>query len=438
MPQRRFREGDEVEFQAGGRVSHGTFLGFADQSQQTARIRLTDGSVLTVSAFVLTVTSRHRERWWSGIDRRIQLGVLAVGVLGLAVTAIASFSGSDPSGSSGSAPRENASKAAPQSTLQPESALNLHGTLEAFNETYGRHWGATITAEPTDTLRFKLVLKNSASQPTADLALDYLTKADPSPLVITAFQPAGLITVPTFGPRATIRTVSGLGSLVIESAYEIGPNANSTRSLAEPIPNGGIEIQPGLGTAGEYDLGIIPAHGQITVFSEGEFAVPNSSGRYGEPIEEGSVVLLGHTPSRTLATTLDASAGERLWVAALLHNGGFHSAQIHLAAALRREGGGQFYTISSTVTQLGSSPQTLGHAIVNAAGAKAIHLSVVPHSTALFSENTVCSRIRLIQRLPDGIAEGGVDVGSIGGFRPRDPCSGVEFSRSVIFAVSVS
>jgi hypothetical protein len=40
--------------------------------------------------------------------------------------------------------------------------------------------------------------------------------------------------------------------------------------------------------------------------------------------------------------------------------------------------------------------------------------------------------------LPDGIAEGGIDIGVVGGWLPRDPCRGEEFDRCVGFTLDVS
>jgi hypothetical protein len=63
-------------------------------------------------------------------------------------------------------------------------------------------------------------------------------------------------------------------------------------------------------------------------------------------------------------------------------------------------------------------------------------LKVQPATTELIHPTTKCSKEKK-EPLPDGIAEGGIDIGAVGGWVARDPCHGSEFDRYVLFKADV-
>ena len=131
-----------------------------------------------------------------------------------------------------------------------------------------------------------------------------------------------------------------------------------------------------------------------------------------------------------------ARPGEPLAFSIMLDNTGFRPAQVHLRVAFTPRRRARFITVAWLASENGETARRLGRAIVNAEG-KPISLSVRHGTTRLYGAHSACSRQRLIRRLPDGISEGGLDVGSIGGFRRRDLCNGTEFVRFVNFVVDV-
>jgi len=96
-----------------------------------------------------------------------------------------------------------------------------------------------------------------------------------------------------------------------------------------------------------------------------------------------------------------------------------------------------YMTVTLYGAQVYARPMSLSTAIINQSGSAPLSsLTVLSGTTQYWSMQTACSKGHVAQ-LPDGIAEGGLDVGPIGGFRPRDPCAGAEFTRFVTFEAVV-
>jgi hypothetical protein len=96
--------------------------------------------------------------------------------------------------------------------------------------------------------------------------------------------------------------------------------------------------------------------------------------------------------------------------------------------------------------------QRLGSASVSTTKGVPITLSVMPHSSRLYGFHQDTCKYptgsasqraahyaypKVLAHLQDGIAEAGIEIGPVGGFRPRDVCHGEEFTRWVQFAARV-
>ena len=138
--------------------------------------------------------------------------------------------------------------------------------------------------------------------------------------------------------------------------------------------------------------------------------------------------------ARPFSTTIAAHAGERIEVSILLDNGGFESTPVSVTAHFERHDHGAYIDVVATATPFAGGKSKMGPLVVNSATGMPITLQVVPRTTRLLSGYLKgCSTPRLIRRLPDGVTEGGVDVGDIGGFKARDKCHGGEFIRFLGF-----
>jgi hypothetical protein len=80
-----------------------------------------------------------------------------------------------------------------------------------------------------------------------------------------------------------------------------------------------------------------------------------------------------------------------------------------------------------------------GQVTLSSAGAGPITLQIVPGSTELWGKCRpgVCVKGGDHIRVANGLTRGGVDLGPIGGFVPRDKNHGTEFTRYLVFKVRV-
>jgi hypothetical protein len=186
-------------------------------------------------------------------------------------------------------------------------------------------------------------------------------------------------------------------------------------------------------TGEEYSIPPIGAHGQLLVSFTGEYSTP-----YGGQIGGGNVVRIKNPggPGKSYATTASAVPGHSLVVWAHFHNVGFRGTEVHARIRIGAQEHGRVGRIVLYASENRATFHELGFGTVNSGTGAPIKLTVQPGSTELIAPKTACSK-RKAEPLPDGIAEGGVDVGDVEGWVPRDPCRFTELDRSVVFNVDV-
>ena len=429
------RKGDQVFVPDGNELRLGEIQRIDDSVRpRRAEIRFDDGTRTRVETYLLKRPPTHRKRWWWPADlghRLALIGLPFVVIAGIAaaITFIDSGSGRTPAGS---APATAAS-----TTQTP--ALTLSTTMLAYDTVWGKRWGDRVKADATDPLKFSLTVENTAANATPDLDLNILYSTQyPTSSVVAGFQIAGSTAV-ELGSQARISPWSAFGDLRIDggSARVVDQRGRVARVLDAPLQSGGAQLLPGLSQAalGQYDLGVLAPHERLIITFSGVFSTPDSAQLGG-----GSLIRFRSTPSPTYQTTGAAHAGERLPFAIRLHDVGYRPVVTHLRLKITPDRPAKFVKIAVIVSEYGEKERTLGYAIVNAKGNQPISLSVVPRTT-LFRTSihrwSCYAAPRVIAHLQDGLEEGGLDLPAIGGFRPRDPCHGSEFTRFVSFTMQV-
>jgi hypothetical protein len=325
--------------------------------------------------------------------------------------------------------------------------LDLSGSLLAYDGAAGRQWGKSIVADVTDPLQFHLSLQNHSSKatPLLDVEALYVEPSDQAAglpwTVWIAVGPPEQETV-LHGASAQITPQEGsLGFLTFNSttfkAQRLGQAAWMQLYSAPPrsnfeSPYGAVQT----GTAAV--LGILGPHeAQLVSFTA------SSTGDRGLPLPmpfSGNAVSFGHSINSAPLKIGPASPGGTIFFRVFVYSPyGRTLDPVQMRVGISPHPAQHSVTVSAFAAGPNESAQKLGGAVVNAAGTPMISLSVVPGSTRLFGYSSgTCTHMRDLGELSDGIAEGGVEIGSIGGFHPRDPCKGQEFIRVIQFAARVS
>jgi hypothetical protein len=192
-----------------------------------------------------------------------------------------------------------------------------------------------------------------------------------------------------------------------------------------------MRLPAGYTAAAEFPLGMLPPHLTVTVELSGRFAAPTSSGLAGGPVVEFRPASGG-----TYVATGVAARGDRLRFSIELSNTGFQPVRVHLRAAIEPHHPADVVRVSAIVPEPGVTG-VLGTATLHSEKGRLISLSVVPGTTEYLQAQTKCSKGGLVMHLANGIQNGGLLVGDVGGFLPFDPCHGVEFTRFVDFDAQV-
>jgi hypothetical protein len=141
-------------------------------------------------------------------------------------------------------------------------------------------------------------------------------------------------------------------------------------------------------------------------------------------------------PDKGYVTTASAVPRDTLFASGLLFNTGFRGADVRVRIHIGAEEHGTVSRITLYASEDNGRYRELGYGTVNSGNGVPIKLSVQPGSTELVNVKNKCQKVKK-EPLPDGIAEGGVDAGTVGGWRPRDPCHGEEFNRFILFKLDV-
>lgn len=186
-------------------------------------------------------------------------------------------------------------------------------------------------------------------------------------------------------------------------------------------------------TGEEYPIPSLPAHSEMELSFDGSYNIPA-----GSELSGGDVMEFKNPsgPDKGYVTTASAVPRDTLSASGLLFNTGFRGADVRVRIHIGAEEHGTVSRITLYASEDNGRYRELGYGTVNSGNGVPIKLSVQPGSTELVNVKNKCQKVKK-EPLPDGIAEGGVDAGTVGGWRPRDPCHGEEFNRFILFKLDV-
>jgi hypothetical protein len=318
-----------------------------------------------------------------------------------------------------------------ETTRAPLDAVlgGVRASLEARNQTTGTGWRRTIEADGGDELQFRLVVQNPASTPSASVVIRVLAREnseepreidicfartesgamEEGPIVKVVAQSNGL------GPFTSWRPQIGFPSPVATRLISLGQEEWTTQ---------GSEFR-----AQDYTVPALSAHERMVITFGGLFGVPDSGQIGGASLDLKN--LTEH--QRDYESVTSARPGDVIQAYGVVHNSGFRSVSVFARVRFTTVKRDLYDRVSVMVREHEEEEEReLGHGIVNASGSEPIELSVIPGTTELRTPQTGCSEAagRL---LPDGLTKGGVELGLIGGFEPRDPCHSSELTRALFF-----
>jgi hypothetical protein len=322
----------------------------------------------------------------------------------------------------------------------------IQAALEAKNLTYRPRWGTVVGVEGWDRLQFRLLVRNTNTSRSPPLvAREYVNQRDEpggEPRFITfSF---GLGETGTFapGPRVNLVAESNAVSRFWGTPLHYGePTERSlsgdpsfttpaVEALSVPLPRSPPAEQ---GTGEEYEINSIAPRGQVEMGFTGSFLVPRSA-----QLSDGGGIEIENPdgPDNRYASTTSAIPGETLSASALLANTGFRGVDVRARVRFGSQDHGIVSRLTLYVSEDDAPFFRLRVGTVNSGDGAPLLLAVQPGSTEVEDAKNACTAKK--EPLPDGISEGGVDVGNIGGWLPRDPCHGSEFARFLNFKLTVA
>jgi hypothetical protein len=340
--------------------------------------------------------------------------------------------------------------------------LDLKGSLVAYNGTTKQGWAPAIGAAVTDPLRFRFRVTNASAVATPFLDIEALYTEpevhDGMPWTMWMAVGLPLREVPLRGAYAQIMPQEGgLGLITVDAGSFEASRAGETdarKLYSTPYPSR-FESPYGTVHAGAAAaLGSLGPHETRLI----TFKASSQFGNGHEPREPfafgGDTVRVGHAFASPFHNIVTAAKGDTLVYRIKVdspfgrtYNPALVRVSVHHALAQ--------HAVVLTAFAAGTPDeptQRLGRATVSARNSQQITLSVVPRSTRLFGfrgdtctypEGSASERAahqaypRALRRLPEGVAAAGVEIGPVGGFRPRDACHGEEFTRWVQFEAHV-
>jgi len=313
-------------------------------------------------------------------------------------------------------------------------ALGLDAKLEAKNRTYGHEWATTLDADGNDELQFRLTIRNTRPTPSPTMIVRIVASGPESHPRLVGLE-FGNYQYGPFAPGPQVKVIpqsQGLNRFYGEELV-LG-NPSSTAPELESLGGYTLEETEDENESGfEWMVPSIPAHRTLAIGFLGSYGTPDSAVLDAGPIVKMKNLTHGEGAYKT---TVAAKSGDRLSVGIELHNSGFREMDFFGRVGISAHDHGRFDRIAMHVTEAFEHTRELGHGTVNSSTGQPIALTVLPGTTELVGPRTKCSKERR-SPLPDGIDEGGVDLGAIGGFQPRDPCLGSELTRVLEFEAVV-
>lgn len=322
----------------------------------------------------------------------------------------------------------------------------VQAALEVKDLAFRDRWGTTIEADGHDGLEFRLVVRNmnATAAPPLVARLYVSTGREPGDGPRAISYSFGLGTNGQFTPGPQVDVIAQSNALYRFESIPLRygePTLTAHREVSYSTPK--VELVGALGpprdlgreedTGDEYAIPSLPAHGQLAMSFTGYYQIPADS-----QLGAGDVLRIKNPrgPHTGYLATASAVPGDTLSVWGIFHNDGFRGTSVNARIRTGGEEKGTVGRITLYAREDRGHYQNLGSAMVNSGSGAPISLAVQPASTELVAPKTNCSK-KTSEPMPDGIAEGGIDIGVVRGWVARDPCHSQEFDRYVLFKVDV-
>jgi hypothetical protein len=315
-------------------------------------------------------------------------------------------------------------------------------TLRGYNASYGHFWGNAIKADATDHLLFRATITNHSTFDAADVWLTVFSTTAASSLSAAV--------------NASIGTAPLLSNALTSAAVEVRPFAGNSNSLyyfdqVDVIDIVNSEWQPvsmldqPLSTtmaalyhlpAGTYGPLDIEAHRDLRLTFSGAFQTQS----YVEPLASGGVMTFTRTPAKPKSWQPSGSvaSGQRLHFALFLTNSGWDAEETSVRIETTPERPAPFVTVRAYTKVDGDGWEKNSINTLNAPLGKRIYVTLVRGSAKEWRIVRGCGTHQLGVGIPMVALGDSVRLPwPVGGFRPRDPCHGGDFSKFFTFTLAV-
>jgi hypothetical protein len=330
--------------------------------------------------------------------------------------------------------------------LTPAAVHRTTITIRGINRTYRPRWGTDVVADATDTLTFEARAENHTQRPIGPLVLliactTFCTGSSSESLSLRTAVVDARGAVYAVSDRVAIHAQSGgLQRFVLDAERGLSEVFDDGIGTSSELTRwkGKVRIPPAEGrVVGAFNIGKLGA-GEVRRL---RFNATWDVGNAGQLAAGASMVRVGHGK---WVDHLSVSPGQVVTVGTRLDNAAYShpwTARVHVAFKPDVAAGTVDVITNATLAkghdQGGIQPT--GKVTLRSSGTGPIGLDFVPGTTRLLGKcrPEACKKGGDKLRLPDGLADAGIDVGPLGGFVPRDPESGVQFARILTFGVKV-
>ena len=404
--------------------------------------------VLAVIAFVI-LGARHWvaiERRFNSFGRWISTGrgvtkliiVIFCTSIGLAALGILS-------------PVSNPGGGTATSSAGHKHAIDLAGMLVGENSTvHSSIWAESLSAYGNDSVALKLTVRNESSYATPQLELQMLGVAGKPWHIMAAVGAVGKLTLLPGSVMEIQQPKLGgcFGGVEVDGSFQVAPTKHAgAEQLGTPedaaIPAFSTPYGPARPLGSAAILGALATHASVMINAVANISTSASAAM---TLEQGpDTVTFARDQQKSFTDLGVAAPGDVLTLDTMIHDVSCRSAMNAIPVMIRAQITPNYQRRSDSITLIASdesesATEVLGTAVINAVSSKMIELTVIPGTTQLFSypHGQNCQNPIFIKNLLDGIAEGGVSVGDIYGYRPRDVCMGADLTWWVRFKLKVT
>jgi hypothetical protein len=322
---------------------------------------------------------------------------------------------------------------------------NIRASLAVVNDTLKTAPRRRVKVEANDAIRFILSLTNPTKWRTQALLVTFACTAFCSPGQSGGLKMTAILS-DTDGrrvvtPRPVVLEDDGSGEKFSVSDIP-AQRVSGVGQSSVPAPlDGQPQVTASEGqSVGEFQFGELSPHEVGSLEFRATWKIDPEAQLAG-----GGTMFFRDSAGDWSPSRVSLTDGQRATVAILLHGSEYPSVPLVNVTLTPRPDRGIVIVqghakLPRSVGIGGTTDYDLSMGRAYSEGGGPIQLKVVPGTTLLRRgyRKTTCTKTGIVTRLPDGIAQDGIKIGPIGGFKPRDRCYGREFLRYVEFEIVAS